>query len=350
MKTKHFFIFLIGFFLNTSLSMAQDANASNNPTTDDRLKSLESVISKMPQFSGLINVRYQYATINQNYYSGKNGFDLRRLYLTGKGNLTKTISYKFQIDFASSPKILDAYAEWKPLKNLGLQLGQFKLPYTLENPYSPSSLELIDNSQVITALISDYNNNGRDIGLSLNGSFLAKDGYNIIDYKLGLLNGNGINKSDNNTTKDFFGTLLINPIKPLTLGASYYQGQYGADSVKYDRNRTSFGARYDDGKLLVRAEYVLGEIGTSPVKIKDASGYYATIGYYVTKKIQPVVKYDFYQSDNDNDDSSVTQYVAGVNYWFYKNSRLQFNYTRKDNKSDAVEDSDYFVTQLLIVF
>lgn len=329
---------------------AQDSIPAKKPSESDRITIVEKAISILPKISGLINLRYQYSTEAANYSTGKNGFDVRRAYLDFKGNATKELSYRLQLDFAVSPKILDAYVEWKPVKYIGLQAGQFKIPYTLENPYSPKNLETADNSQVITKLISDYNNCGRDIGVALNGSFFQKEGFSLIEYKVGLLNGNNINSTDNNTTKDVFATLLVNPLKSLTLGASLNKGQYGAEATKYDRNRTSFGAKYDDGKLLVRAEYVEGEIGTTQANLKNANGYNITAAYYVTDKLQPVFKYDFYQNDKKDSNSAITNYVVGLNYWIIPKARLQANYTHKDNKDSSKTDSDYLVAQLLLSF
>ena len=329
---------------------AQDSSTDKKASADDRLKTVEKAISILPKISGLVNLRYQYSTEASNYSSGKNGFDVRRAYLDFKGNATNELSYRVQLDFATSPKILDAYVEWKPSKFIGLQAGQFKLPYTLENPYSPTTLETADNSQVISKLISDYSNNGRDIGLAINGSLLPKEGYNLIEYKIGLVNGNNINTTDNNTTKDVYGTVLINPLKALTIGASLYKGQYGVEATKYSRNRASFGAKYDDGKLLVRAEYVEGEIGTTQANLKNANGYYVSAAYFVTNKLQPVLKYDFYKNDNTDSNSEITNYVVGLNYWVTPKVRLQANYTHKDNKDSSKADSDYLVAQLLLSF
>lgn len=181
MKTRHILstaLLLIG--LSQATFSQETSLATSTPTStltiDDQLKSIQDIVSKLPQIGGLVDFRYQYATSSQNYNSGKNGFDIRRAYLNLKGNATKELSYYLQVDFAGTPKILDAYAEWKPSKYIGLQAGQFKVPYTLENPYSPNDLETIDNSQVITALVTDIagnKNNGRDIGVSLNGSLFC---------------------------------------------------------------------------------------------------------------------------------------------------------------------------------
>ena len=350
MTLKNTIYNLFLFLSLTQIAYAQDSIQSISHSVDTRLKIVEKAISYLPKISGLINLRYQYSTEAANYSTGKNGFDVRRAYLDFKGNATKDLTYRLQLDFSTSPKILDAYIEWKPFKFIGLQAGQFKTAYTLENPYSPTTLETSDNSQVISKLITDYNNCGRDIGLSLNGSFFQKKGYSLIEYKVALLNGNNINVTDNNKTKDVYGILLLNPMKSITFDASYYKGQYGIETAKYDRNRTSFGARYDDGKLLVRAEYVAGEIGTTRENLKDALGYYISAGYFVTEKLQPVLKYDFYQNDKTTGNTAITNYVAGVNYWITPKTRLQANYTHKDNKDTSKADSDYLVAQILLSF
>lgn len=348
MKITNIFTNTLLFLSLSQFLPAQDSASSKITSTDDRINSVEKVISILPKISGIINLRHQYSTEDKNYLNGKNGFDVRRLYLDFRGNVTKELSYRIQLDFAGTPRILDAYAEWKPTKFIGLQAGQFKIPYTLENPYSPNTLETADNSQIITALITDIagnKNNGRDIGISLNGNLFSQKDYNLIEYKIGLYNGNVINTTDNNSTKDLAGTLLINPIKPLSLGVSYYTGKFGLDSTKYNRNRISYGLKYDDGKLLVRAEYLNGT-----TKITDANGYYLLAAYYVSKQLQPVLKYDFYQSDLSKDSSPIINYMLGLNYWITQKTRLQFNYTFRDYKDVSKTDTNYFVTQLLLTF
>lgn len=338
-------LFVLSF---TSAILAQDSIATKKPSEQDRLKTIEKAISILPKISGLINVRYQHSTEANNYLTGKNGFDVRRAYLNAAGNVSKELSYKLQADLSGTPRVLDAYMEWKPVSFIGLQAGQFKVPYTLENPYSPTTLETADNSQAITALVTDIDgnrNNGRDIGLSINGSLLPKSGYNLIEYKLGLFNGNIINTADNNKSKDYVGSLLINLIKPVSIGASYYVGKYGPEATKYKRDRVAFGLKYDKGKLFIRSEYISGT-----TNLKNSEGYYVSAAYFITGQLQPALKYDFYQSDKAGVNTPVTNYLIGLNYWATPKVRVQANYTHKDFKDSAKTDTDYFVTQLLLSF
>lgn len=335
-------------FGTSQVILAQDSIAAKNKLIDDRLKTVEKTIGILPKISGLVNLRYQYATEAASYSSGKNGFDVRRARLDFRGNALKELSYRVQVDFAITPKLLDAYVEWKPFDFIGLQAGQFKTPYTLENPYSPVTLETIEWSQAINSLVRDIDgnkNNGRDIGLSLNGNLFSKKGFSIIEYKLGVYNGNIINTTDNNTSKDVVGSIIIKPLKVLSIGLSHYEGEFGPQISKYKHNRSAVGLKYDDGNFLFRTEYISGT-----TNVKEAEGYYATVGYFITKKLQPVLKYDFYKSDLSNTNSAITNYIVGVNYSLAQKTRIQFNYTFKDNKENSKKDSNYFVTQLLLAF
>jgi len=341
------------FILSLSLisSILYTAQAQTTPaaqTTDEKVKNLSALIGAMPKISGFLDLRYQYSNETNNYASGRNGFDVRRVYLGMSGAVTKELTYRVLADFETSPKILDALVEYKPLSFLSLQAGQFKVPLTLENPYSPATLETADFSQAVTALVTDMDgnkNNGRDIGLAVNGSALAQKGFSLIEYKLAVLNGNVINAVDNNKSKDYLATLYINPIKPLTIGGSYYTGKYGPEATKYTRDRYSVGAKYDDGKLLVRSEYIAGK--TAAV---ESSGLYATAGYYVTSTIQPVLKFDTYNSNSSVATTQIFNYIAGVNYYVTPKTRLQLNYTHKDYKDPSKSDYDYLVAQLLVSF
>jgi hypothetical protein len=321
---------------------------STTQSTDDKVKNLSTLMAAMPKITGFLDLRYQYSNEANNYASGRNGFDVRRVYLGMSGAVTKDLTYRVLADFETTPKILDALVEYKPLSFLSVQAGQFKVPLTLENPYSPATLETAEFSQAVTALVTDIDgnkNNGRDIGIGINGSALAQKGFNLIEYKLAVLNGNVINAVDNNKSKDYLATLYINALKPLTIGGSYYTGKYGPEATKYTRDRYSVGAKYDDGKLLVRSEYIAGK--TAAIESK---GFYASAAYYVTKKIQPVLKYDTYKSNSAVATTPITNYIAGVNYWITPKSRVQLNYTHKDYKDTSKSDYDCLVAQLLVSF
>ncbi|OAV69255.1 Phosphate-selective porin [Bacteroidales bacterium Barb4] len=349
-------IFTQSLFVAVATSfLSLNIQAQENKALEDRVAKIEGITSKLPSISGLVNGRFEYTDVGD----GTNSFDIRRARLDLRGNLSSKFDYRLQTELAgTTPKVLDAFLRWKPSSYFNVQAGQFKYSFSLENPYSPTTLETIENSTVISKL-SGYSDeakvgaNGRDIGIAFYGGFVKKKGYNLIDYSLGIVNGNGINNKDNNKGKNFTGILTVNPIKELALAVSHYNGSTGvtkkdADGKDFiddvDRVRTGFGAKYDNKTLLVRGEYITGKTDK-----KESDGFYVTAAYYVTPKVQPVLKYDYYRADTDKKDTQLTNYIAGVNYYPIKNLRLQLNYTYKTQES-AAKDENRISAQLLVTF
>ena len=318
-------------------------NAQDYSDDKERIARIEGVLSKLPKISGFVNLRYVYDNLNNN-----NSFDVRRARLDFRGDISEQFAYRLQIEFANNPKILDAYVNWKINSQLQLQTGQYKIPFSIENAYSPTNLEMIDNSLVIMALsnysdVSGISANGRDVGLGFSGSFLRREGgFSIINYSLGLFNGSGINTPDNNKSKDFSGILTVNPLKYLSVAGYHYNGSAVIMGDNQERVRTGFGTKYDYNQWLLRGEYIIAETGDL-----KSEGAYAVLGYFVHPKIQTLVKYDYLKRDKSDSDIKQQNYTAGINYLPVKNIRLQLNYSYK---TSFEYNYNYISTQLTGMF
>lgn len=328
-------------------AQAQEAAESVDAVqAEERLTKLEKIVSKLPTISGFVNFRYQYNSTND-----ANSFDVRRARLDVKGDIARDkVGYRLQVEFAGTPKILDAYVTWKICDYVGMQAGQFKTPFSLENPYSPTGLETTDNSMVISNLagysdVSGISANGRDLGLGFNGNFLKRDGFSIINWSVGVFNGSGINRTDNNRQKDYSGILTVKPIKHLSLAAYHYNGwgYNAANDVNFRRVRSGTGAKYDDGRWLVRGEYIWGKTGST-----NSEGAYGVVGYHFHKTVQAVLKYDYWKRDLTDKNTRWNNYTAGVNYTPIKYCKLQLNYSYRT--SPGAEDHHYVVMQVFGMF
>lgn len=120
-----------------------------------------------------------------------NAYNLKRTLLWAKARITDRWSFMFMHDFSSV--VQEFYTDYRITKNnaLTVRLGQFKHSYTMENPLSPTQLELIDvYSQAVLYLAGEGPdplngvNYGRDMGLEVYGE-LAKGAirYNLADRK-----------------------------------------------------------------------------------------------------------------------------------------------------------------------
>lgn len=315
---------------------AQDVDTLLN----QRISKLENILSKLPKVSGLINFRYRLD-------EDKSTFDIRRARLDIKGDIGKMFDYRAHVEFASGPRLLDAHIRVKIEPYFNIQVGQFKVPFSLENPYSPVGLECIDNAMVIAKLVGyedvcNINANGRDIGIMLYGGIFQREGHNIMDYSIGVFNGSGINTKDNNKSKDVIARINVNPIKTVTLSVSGYLGEaYLNDSTHHaTRDRLGLGVRYNNKKWMFRSEYLYGMTHKT-----ESMGAYAVLAYTFFKKLQPLIRFDYFQQDINKASTGEIDYMAGINYWFIPQKvGLQLNFTYK-----TFSDSKKNTTNLCIM-
>ena len=312
-----------------------------------KIKAFPINAGKKITIAGYTQVRYQ--ALEE---TGKiDGIDIRRARLDVKGTISPYWSYRVQFDLAGTPKLIDAYAELKLNDYFNFTIGQAKIPFSLENLTSSNKLELIDRSQAVEALVArgkdvGGNQNGRDIGIQLGGTILKVKDRPVLDYRLGVYNGSGINVADNNEKKDFATRLIVHPVVGLDISAALYKGSRYIAEVKtgtvvttpaknVDRNRYGFDLNYDLKDLAIRGEYIHGTDD-----LIDREGYYFQAGYYfLQKKLQLIAKYDFYDANKAVAKDASTWYVLGANFNFNTNVRLQANYTFKQEEGTSIDNN-----------
>lgn len=310
--------------------------------------------AKKIQLSGYSQVRYQAFDDK----SRNDGFDTRRVRLDFKGTINPRFSYRLQTDFAGSPKILDAYGEIKIANYLTLTIGQFRVPFSLENLSAMNKFEVIDFSQAVDALCARGkdvigNHGGRDVGIQAGGTLIKNQAGPVLEYRIGVFNGSGMNLADTaNDAKDVVGRVILTPFKGLSFGFSYYNGWGKAIKpapefvgLSQERSRFGFDASYTLNNLSVKAEYLQGRDG----HVNRAGGYVMARYYIIPKKLQAVVKYDTYDPNTDKEDNNSNYYSGGLNYNFNGWSRLQAFYTVREEEGTKI-DNNLFSIQFQIGF
>ncbi len=306
--------------------------------TDANKKSFLVNASKQIQLSGYAQVRYQ----NLDEMGKIDGFDIRRARIDLKGAISPYWNIRFQADLAGTPKLIDAYGECKIADYVNITIGQFKVPFSMENLASSNKLEMIDRSQVVEALVARGkdvigNQNGRDIGIQVFGNFLKINNRSIIDYSLGIFNGSGINISDKNENKSIAGRSVIHPIKGLDLGCSFYSGVdvFGTPSLNHKRNRWGVELKYELKQFSLRSEYIQGYDSNIIRK-----GWYVQYGYYVIpQKLQLLLKYDTFDPNTSNIDDIFTNYTIAINFAFNNWSKIQMGYTLREEQGPSVNNN-----------
>ena len=203
--------------------------------------------------------------------------------------------------------------------------------------------------------------------------------YSIVDYAVGVFNGNGANQLDNNNRKDLVGRLEVHPgLQNLTLSGSYYYGKY-LKNEDYNgvRNRWSAGVQYNDGNLVIRGEYLSGNTGYQGFEGEGApnqfnsKGYYAVAGYNFKfgkegkeQKLMPVLRYEHFEQQTGvfgahtadhviymlPDASAPTSYyTVGINYWPLKSVNFKLDYSLIDGskKVDNHYEDNYLTHRVV---
>lgn len=278
---------------------------------------------------------YEQAGYNYKDVNGyaTNTFQLYRTLLWVNCRITERWSFRVMHDFSS--ELQDAYTDYKVADALTIRVGQFKNNFTLENPLSPTSLELIDVYAQSVAYLSGCGGDalygtryGRDLGMELYGNLLK----NHIIYYVDILNGQGINRKDGNKYKDVIMKLEFHPIEGLNIVGSAQIGKgHAVDSSvfneisageNYKRNRVSFGGEFKSNHFNVRSEYLQGIDGDV-----ISRGAYCTLKVPVCKVVDAVASIDYFDKNTDLHREQ-TNYTLGFQYWYFKKCRVQLQYTR----------------------
>lgn len=317
-----------------------------------------------PKLSGYAIGQYQYSGQKD---AESNSFNIRMVRISLDGRILNDFAYKVQAQIngntstlGNSPRIVDASVEWQKYKIFKVKAGQFKRPFTFENPMNPIDQGFMSYAQNVQKLsgfndrVGEQASNGRDIGVQIQGDFLlTSSGRALLHYQLGVFNGQGINTKDVDNQKDVIGGLWVMPVAGLRLGVFGWTGSYarkGADGVKsLAKRRYAISGEYASKDWTFRSEYIhstgFGFKNTYNEKAdlsKDevdyasgnkADGFYAmAIAPVINKKLHVKARYDLYRPRAEWG-TSKTFYEVGVDYMFVRNLQVNLEYAFVNDRS-----------------
>lgn len=337
---------------------------------------------------GYAQLIYRFTDFDARGSDSRSDFDIRRFKLSLRGTLfNPNFGYRFQGDISSGFVTEDAFINYKFAEPLTVQVGQYK-PAQARQELTSAAQQLFPER----SLANDTFNLGRDQGIQAAGSFAGK----LVDYRLGLFNGNGPNTGNTDDNHMLAGRIDLNPLgaykmdeagwtsdKPLVnLGGSFawqkietsdvgsgfdrdndvmdvalnldqtrftttttnngtanFITDYGKDLTwqlwTANLNATWMGASFAGEYYSLNADPALGAEW-------DADGYYLQAGYQVIpQKLELGLRYSAIESTDTNAsakfDKNETQ--VGVNYYFAKHDlKLQSDMTLVEDNRDANRD------------
>ena len=296
------------------------------------------------------------------YFLGNKGqsdtFRIRRTELYFSGDINKKAHFQVMIDPAkalaletsttsiggtpvlgavsigqSSRMLQNAFVSLDYIPRVQMNIGQYKLPLSLEGLQSSGQLETVERA-LFTSDRSRGGNYGdvRDIGFMLRGGLGKR-----VDFQAGVFNGiaESQNTTDVNDEKALVGRLVARPFKGLHIGMS--GGWDNGSETRPRRERLGGELEYKRGAFHLKSELMTGEDG--PLSRR---GFYGHVGYRIRPRFEWVFRVDGWDPDTSSEDLPATvselDYVTGFNFLISKhNLKVQANYLRKTFGSDALE-------------
>ncbi|ALC15858.1 phosphate-selective porin [Desulfuromonas soudanensis] len=331
---------------------------------------------------GYAQLLYKYTDVDSNAADDKSDFNIRRFKLQIAGNVvSKDFGYKFQGDMKNGFTTEDAFINYKFAAPLTVQVGQFK-PAQARQELTSAAKQLFPER----SLANDTFNLGRDLGVQAAGSFAGK----IVEYRLGLFNGNGPNTANPDDRHMVTGRLDLNPLgayamdeagwtsdKPLlNIGGSFAWNKIGGGDVgsgfSKDNDVMDVALNLDDAATAaaftanygsdltwllwtanvnaawmgatLAGEYYALNADPSLGSDWDADGYYVQAGYQVIPQtLELAARYSAVESTDTQAsakfDKAETQF--GVNYYFAKHAaKVQADYTLVSDDWNADKDDN----------
>lgn len=276
-------------------------------------------------------------------------YDVTSIDVGMMGQLNPEYKTDFKLQFKLTPTsertffqnlISDAYIVNTAIPNHQIMIGNSRNQVGVEGGMSTTYVPFILRSQIARTF-----GNTRAFGARVIGN------YSLVDYSLAF------NSSDRFFREFFPGAEFTGWVNLKPLGKT--DGRYGKlvvggglNAGKRHENYTVGGAyigwNYKD--FMINAEYAVADGYNARVLSTDkAEGFYTTIGYKLTPKVQLVARFDQFDPNRDMDGDIRREYSAGINYYVIgQGMKILLNYVYCDNQN--LEDSHRLLlgTQILL--
>ncbi len=322
------------------------------------------------------------------------GFGIPYALVGFAGRAFDKITYNIAFNAAGNGAAMlnQAWFDINVKESLRFRVGKFKTPFTnaylsrLGQTMFPTPVSSLITAVNIPFSINSVNPTiatGFDIGVQAHGLI-----NNTIEYRAGIFNGTGIgvNKPTNTTSDESgvpsllyagrlaympFGKMPLHQGDPSDLNSTKFMlaasGSYNVEANNETSNdtRAGFELSFMKNRFFFSAEAYLLNIDfverLSSYNSYSFVGGYAQAGYFMTDKIQPVVRFDYFDRNSTKTDGFLYMPSVGLNYYLIgQNLKLQtyYQYLGKSGHEDQFAENDddngmaehKFCVQLQFVF
>ena len=314
----------------------------------------------------------------------KNGtLDVHRLVTFFGYNFNEKVSFVSEVEFEHVTEVYveQAFLDYKIKNNLSVNAGLMLIPMGIQNLYhEPATFNGVERTNVDKYIVPST---WREIGIGISGrsiehsvnyqvmlvnGFNGYDGGGVFSGNKGLRSGRQKGAKSYITYPDFAGRVSYYGHLGLNLGLSAYIGEsetqaydgldltdevavVGADSTMIGIQMIGVDARYTEGALQLRAQYILANLSNTDqynaITGKDLgsklTGYYAEAGYNLldnksdTEELIAFVRYENYNTHaavegiDLNDNYNRTDITIGLGFKVAKGAMFKADYQIKSN-------------------
>ncbi len=270
--------------------------------------------------------------------------------LLGGGVYKPWLKYKFEYEIgrtsggSGSNKIKDAYLEVEKHPMFSVRVGQFKVPFSVQEMASDSKQEFTDRAITNSQFVP-----GRDLGVMLYGATEKR----FLGYSLGVFNGGGEGNSQDDESHMFAGRVWIDPLgeykpgetavdgpeKPIVhVGLGFRTGEKmkGGDTFTPEGeedavtifespdDQTAYNLElvFKSARWFATGEYFrMTEKRENPLPAssdRDSDGFHVQGGFMaIPQKLDVALRYAVVDPNTDADEDRATEVRLGTS-WFLK--------------------------------
>lgn len=314
--------------------------------------------------------RWTYHMIDGEDDAVVNDIALKRGYVGLSHQVNEQICGKFLVDFFNSDKTAYgagmkarlAYLNFKNyfVDDLDFTFGLMKVYFGTIYDWSYPTIDLSPNDRYGTLASTDY---------GFGAHYLLPNGFGEIH--AATYNGEGYANGAHDTDMAYLGNIRVNPVKGITLGASYYQKTYLESYT--DDNDDYFETEYDfdaytgfvkfkmlswldlTGQYLAQTRSDSSDVTSTVISVIPV----INLGAFSGLDMEAVFRYDMFDDNTDIDDDAIGSeaydfIVAGLNYYLARSEEekpllwLQANYSLTSYKWEDIDIDDFseFLIQL----
>jgi len=364
------------FLMFSLFSLMQSKAQELNDSIKEEAENLDQILSQY--FEGQWFLAYQYKRLN---HEETNQFRLKRGYITFKHKFNERFDVRFTQDITLDEEGDDAGNVEMRLKYcyLNINLGEFAFFHNPQFEIGMVHRPWIEFEQAINLyrvqgkmfLSKNSILGSADFGLTfsallggrINQQFINRTGtkqkgkYGSLS--VGIYNGGGYHALEKNNSKTIEGRLTIRPLPKIIPGFKLsYHGIYGKGNTELNPDYivNSGFISYESKHLVFTGQYYRGK-GNMSGSFADSLGFaykskgFSLFGEYKIPKTRMTLfgRYDDFSVKNNKWLTNKT-YIAGVGYYFYKNSKFILDVEHMDWDSRGMGTTVFYEAAIEIIF